>query len=50
MANQEEPLNILEAMLEKQHNALMNKRLNLLTIWSTIFLTVIIISYVIQQL
>jgi len=25
-------------MLEKQHNALMNKRLNLLTIWSTIFL------------
>ena len=29
---------ILEAMLEKQHNALMNKRLNLLTIWSTIFL------------
>ncbi len=29
---------ILEAMLEKQHNTLMNKRLNLLTIWSTIFL------------
>ena len=29
---------ILEAMLEKQHNDLMNKRLNLLTIWSTIFL------------
>ena len=29
---------ILEAMLEKQHNGLMNKRLNLLTIWSTIFL------------
>ena len=29
---------ILEAMLEKQHNELMNKRLNLLTIWSTIFL------------
>jgi Mg2+ and Co2+ transporter CorA len=29
---------ILEAMLEKQHNALLNKRLNLLTIWSTIFL------------
>ena len=30
---------ILEAMLDKQHNDLMNKRLNLLTIWSTIFLT-----------
>ena len=29
---------ILEAMLDKQHNDLMNKRLNLLTIWSTIFL------------
>ena len=29
---------ILEAMLDKQHNELMNKRLNLLTIWSTIFL------------
>ena len=29
---------ILEAMLDKQHNKLMNKRLNLLTIWSTIFL------------
>ena len=29
---------ILEAMLEKSHNDLMNKRLNLLTIWSTIFL------------
>ena len=29
---------LLEAMLEKQHNDLMNKRLNLLTIWSTIFL------------
>jgi magnesium transporter len=29
---------ILEAMLEKQHNGLINKRLNLLTIWSTIFL------------
>ena len=29
---------ILEAMLDKQKNDLMNKRLNLLTIWSTIFL------------
>ena len=29
---------ILEAMLDKQHNDLLNKRLNLLTIWSTIFL------------
>ena len=29
---------ILEAMLEKSNNDLMNKRLNLLTIWSTIFL------------
>ncbi len=29
---------LLEAMLDKQHNDLMNKRLNLLTIWSTIFL------------
>jgi magnesium transporter len=29
---------ILEAMLEKSHNDLMNRRLNLLTIWSTIFL------------
>ena len=29
---------ILEAMLDKQHNETMNRRLNLLTIWSTIFL------------
>ena len=29
---------ILEAMLDKYHNDLMNRRLNLLTIWSTIFL------------
>jgi magnesium transporter len=29
---------ILEAMLEKSNNDLMNRRLNLLTIWSTIFL------------
>jgi|TARA_R110002020_G_scaffold417027_2_gene626208 magnesium transporter len=29
---------ILETMLDKQQNELMNKRLNLLTIWSTIFL------------
>jgi magnesium transporter len=29
---------ILEAMLDKQQNELMNRRLNLLTIWSTIFL------------
>jgi hypothetical protein len=29
---------ILEAMLDKQHNDSLNKRLNLLTIWSTIFL------------
>lgn len=29
---------ILETMLDKQQNELMNKRLNILTIWSTIFL------------
>ena len=29
---------ILESMLDKSNNELMNKRLNLLTIWSTIFL------------
>ena len=29
---------ILENMLDRRHNELMNKRLNLLTIWSTIFL------------
>jgi len=29
---------ILEAMLDRSQNELMNKRLNLLTIWSTIFL------------
>jgi magnesium transporter len=29
---------ILETMLDKQQNELINKRLNLLTIWSTIFL------------
>ena len=29
---------ILEAMLDKQHNDVLNKRLNILTIWSTIFL------------
>tara|TARA_R110002020_G_scaffold366025_1_gene578107 strand:+ start:1415 stop:1813 length:399 start_codon:yes stop_codon:yes gene_type:complete len=29
---------ILETMLDRQQNELMNKRLNLLTIWSTIFL------------
>ncbi len=29
---------VLESMLEKEHNDLMNRRLNLLTIWSTIFL------------
>tara|TARA_R100000742_G_C4278438_1_gene101258 strand:+ start:2158 stop:2544 length:387 start_codon:yes stop_codon:yes gene_type:complete len=29
---------VLEAMIEKRHNDLMNRRLNLLTIWSTIFL------------
>lgn len=29
---------ILEAMIEKQHNDLMNRRLNILTVWSTIFL------------
>jgi len=29
---------VLEAMLDKQHNDLLNNRLNLLTIWSTIFL------------
>ena len=29
---------VLEAMIEKRHSHLMNRRLNLLTIWSTIFL------------
>ncbi len=29
---------VLEAMVEKKHNDLMNRRLNLLTVWSTIFL------------
>ncbi len=29
---------VLESILEKKHNDLMNRRLNLLTIWSTIFL------------
>jgi magnesium transporter len=29
---------LLEAMIDKSNNELMNKRLNLLTIWSTIFL------------
>ena len=29
---------ILESMLDKSHNEILNKRLNLLTIWSTIFL------------
>lgn len=29
---------MLENMLDRRHNELMNKRLNLLTIWSTIFL------------
>ena len=29
---------ILEAMLDKSHNEILNRRLNLLTIWSTIFL------------
>lgn len=29
---------VLEAMVEKRHNDLMNRRLNLLTVWSTIFL------------
>ena len=29
---------VLEAMIEKRHHDLMNRRLNLLTIWSTIFL------------
>jgi|TARA_B110000438_G_scaffold90023_1_gene89524 Mg2+ and Co2+ transporter CorA len=31
-------MDILESMIEKRHNDLMNRRLNLLTIWSTIFL------------
>ena len=31
-------LNVLESMIEKRHNDLMNRRLNILTIWSTIFL------------
>lgn len=29
---------ILESMLDKEHNDLMNRRLNILTIWSAIFL------------
>ena len=29
---------VLESMIEKRNNDLMNRRLNLLTIWSTIFL------------
>ena len=29
---------VLESMIEKRHSDLMNRRLNLLTIWSTIFL------------
>ena len=29
---------VLEVMIEKRHSDLMNRRLNLLTIWSTIFL------------
>jgi len=29
---------VLEDIIEKRHNDLMNRRLNLLTIWSTIFL------------
>ena len=29
---------VLESVLDKKHNDLMNRRLNLLTIWSTIFL------------
>ena len=29
---------LLEAMIDKQQNEITNKRLNLLTIWSTIFL------------
>ena len=36
---------VLESMIEKRHNDLMNRRLNLLTIWSTIFLMGIIILY-----
>ncbi len=31
-------MNVLESMIEKRHNDLMNRRLNILTIWSTIFL------------
>ena len=31
-------MDILESMIEKRHNDLMNRRLNILTIWSTIFL------------
>lgn len=29
---------VLESIIEKRHNDLMNRRLNLLTVWSTIFL------------
>ena len=29
---------VLESMIEKRHNDLMNRRLNILTVWSTIFL------------
>tara|TARA_Y100001938_G_scaffold135222_1_gene196625 strand:- start:2612 stop:3001 length:390 start_codon:yes stop_codon:yes gene_type:complete len=31
-------MDVLESMIEKRHNDLMNRRLNILTIWSTIFL------------
>ena len=29
---------VLESMVEKRHNDLMNRRINILTVWSTIFL------------
>jgi len=29
---------VLESMIEKRHNDLMNRRINILTVWSTIFL------------
>tara|TARA_R110001592_G_scaffold268934_1_gene535265 strand:- start:599 stop:985 length:387 start_codon:yes stop_codon:yes gene_type:complete len=31
-------MEILESMVEKKHNELINRKLNILTVWSTIFL------------
>ena len=40
---------ILEAMLDKSNNELMNKGLNLLTIWSTIFLPLSFYEFSLHQ-